>query len=99
MAKCTELKEWHADQSCMEIVKDIAAHEADYLPSKLHGISITRMGRELVRLSNTTAKGEKERSYRGSIEYIDVKKEMDAIAGDRTIKLLAQSSSRRCVIC
>lgn len=93
MKQCVELRRWQAESSCMEIVKDIDAHQADYLPAQLDGIYINRMGHELAYLKN---KEEPKSNVTGFIEYNDLRREV-TLQSEK--ELINAASGVRCVIC
>lgn len=73
MAKCVELKKWQTQESCAGIVRDIEAHQDEFLPAQLDGIRVDRLGRTVAFLRNTD---EPKSNVTGVIDYDDLRKEV-----------------------
>lgn len=70
MSVCPELKNHNLSVSCMEIVKHIDDFQEESQPEQLNGISINKLGRELVFLKN---KDYPNSDTTGYVEYDDLK--------------------------
>ena len=68
----TNLLKFRSREVCEEIVRDVKDHQEDFLPSKVDGYFLNRMGHELVHLKRAGSEG---RSVTGYIEYNDLRKQ------------------------
>ena len=66
------LLKWRSKSVCETIVQDIADHQDDYLPHRVDGFFVNRMGHELVHLKRRGTDGS---SVTGFIEYNDLRKD------------------------
>jgi len=67
--KNKDLLDWKSREDALLIVKDIDSHQDDYIPHKLDGITIKRLGTNILKLENER----KPHTATGFIEFNDYK--------------------------
>ena len=85
------LLKWRSKAVCYEIVSDIQKHQDDYLPHRLDGFFINRMGHELVHLKRS---GTDSSTVTGFIEYNDIRKDSMDFYNNKKIEVF-DSALRR----
>ena len=98
---CEKLLQWRAKNTCEKIVTDIMDHQDEYIPHKLDGFIIHKMGNELVRLKRDGADDSGKKNIAtclfillgitGAIEYIELRNDYTDCGRRKTV--VEQSSS------